>query len=67
MSSMAAIVPFTCAICGAKFHELDGGKCEKCGKLACRRHFRTGLFKPLSRTCSQCRKSAAAGPDQKTK
>ena len=48
------IVPFTCAICGAKFGELGGKKCLSCGKLACSYHFWWGWLKGESRTCSIC-------------
>jgi hypothetical protein len=52
------IVPFTCAICGSKFGELNGRKCSKCGKLACRHHFLRGWLKGLKGVCSVCLSSA---------
>ena len=52
------IVPFTCALCGAKFGELSGRKCSRCGKLACRHHFFKGWLKGLKGVCSNCLISA---------
>jgi hypothetical protein len=52
------IVPFTCAICGTKFGELNGRKCLRCGKLACRHHFLRGWLKGLKGVCSVCLSSA---------
>jgi hypothetical protein len=48
------IIPFTCAICGAHFSELRGGKCVRCGKVVCRHHFLRGWWKGWSRVCSKC-------------
>jgi len=56
--SSVHIVPFTCAICGSKFDPLDGRKCSRCGKLACRSHFWRGWFKGLIGVCSACLSSA---------
>jgi hypothetical protein len=49
-----SIVSFTCAICGAKFSELEGRKCLQCGKLACRHHFWRAWFKGARGICSVC-------------
>jgi hypothetical protein len=51
---MLEIIPFTCAICGARFAELRGGRCARCGKLVCRRHFFRGWWEGQWRVCSQC-------------
>ena len=34
------ITPFTCSACGARFHELGGGICRRCGRLLCGKHLR---------------------------
>jgi hypothetical protein len=43
------IIPFTCALCGARFAELRGGKCARCGKVVCRHHFFRGWWKGWKR------------------
>jgi hypothetical protein len=48
------IVPFICALCGAQFNELNGRKCSRCGKLACRYHFFRGWVKGQKGICSGC-------------
>ena len=50
------IVPITCAICHAQFHELGGASCRQCRRILCRRHFFRGFFKGHGALCSECLK-----------
>ena len=50
------IVPITCAICRAQFHELGGASCQQCRRILCRRHFFRGFFKGRGALCSECLK-----------
>src|SRR4029434_7458131 len=50
------IVPITCAICHAQFHELGGVSCRQCRRILCRRHFFRGFFKGRGALCSECLK-----------
>jgi hypothetical protein len=42
---LRGVIPFTCALCDAKFGEIDGQNVFSRGKLACRRHFLVRMFK----------------------
>src|SRR5262245_44007187 len=50
------IVPVTCAICRAQFHELGGASCQQCRRILCRRHFIRGFLKGRGALCSECLK-----------
>jgi hypothetical protein len=54
------IVPFTCVECGKPFHELDGGRCYRCGHLCCRRHLTKVKEGALCRRCAE--QTGSAGP-----
>ncbi len=58
------IIPFTCAICSAKFNELAGGRCSKCGKIVCQHHFFKGWLKGQNRVCSKCLEPSNVGPSE---
>ena len=59
----AGIMPITCAICGAKFHELGGAACGRCKRILCRRHFLRGLLSRQRGVCSECLKSNPSSND----
>ena len=60
------IVPITCAICRAQFHELGGASCQQCRRILCRRHFFRGFFKGRGALCSEClKKNSSANQNPK--
>ena len=55
MNSLSlGIVPITCAICRAQFHELGGVACKQCRRILCRKHFFRGFLKGRGVICSEC-------------
>src|SRR5215831_11763311 len=55
------IVPVTCAICRAQFHELGGTACQQCRKILCRRHFIRGFLKGRGALCSNVSRKTLRG------
>ena len=60
MNSLSVgIVPITCAICRAQFHELGGVACKQCRRILCRKHFFRGFLKRRGLLCSECVKQSS--------
>jgi hypothetical protein len=49
---------FSCTVCGASFHPLDGGVCPRCCRVLCADHFEA-VKKTI--VCRGCTERSAAG------
>jgi hypothetical protein len=52
-ASSRVVVDFVCPICGGRFGEQDGGRCEQCERVVCRADLAMPLGTPwpICRTC----------------
>jgi hypothetical protein len=44
---------FSCRVCGASFHPLDGGICPRCHSVLCADHFEASRRTVACRGCSE--------------